>query len=408
MVSVWGFLWRRPGVPLFSFRGIVVEAHWSIVFIVFTWGGFLASSRFLGRYPGLSTTTITVMILVSLVLLELSIVLHEFGHSFASRREGLVADRITLWGLGGLSWSSGRRSPGSEFRIVLAGPAVSVALAMVFGGVGWLLHRVGAPDAVVGVVVLFSQLNAVFVVYNLIPMVPLDGGQLLHSGLWRWRGLKFAYEWASGIGLAIACTVLGFGAAAPFIGLNDQVAGRGYPIGFTFLIQGAIMLYMTMQYRTAYRPRPGPVRRLVVVGDLAPTNGARAPVARDLSVAAYLAASTDASTYGTVASPVVEDGRTVGVISRGLASLVPADKREETTVGQVMLSPKDAVVLKRETPVTPAFNALQAGTGRGVIMERKAVAAIILASNCADIILRAKDQSRGAAPASPPSQMGRR
>lgn len=401
---MWGSL-RRSGIPLFTVRGISVQIHPSIALFWIFVGGSLASTRFFGRYPALPPGTITAMIMASLVLAELSILLHEFGHSFRARREGLQADIITLWGLGGVSWSSGARTPGSDFRIVLAGPLVSLALALLLGGLGWLGHRIGMPAPVEGVVVLMAQFNAVTLAYNLIPMVPLDGGRLVKAGLWRWRGLSFAHAWASGLGIAVASGVLAFAAVAPFFGFQPVVNGNN--IEFALLINGAIMLYMTTRYRSTYRPRTGG-RRLMVVGDLLEANPDREPARHDLRVADFLAAAAGSAGYGSAARPVVDHGKTVGAISRGLAALVPEGERDLKRVGEVMLRPEDAVALKRETPIRQAFDLLQADRGRGVITHRGRVTAIILASDLADVILRWQDRERGVAPAGSPSHVSRR
>ena len=397
---MWGSL-RRSGIPLFTVRGITVQIHPSIVLSWISLGGWLGATRFFGRYPALSPTTITAMIMASIVFAELSILLHEFGHSLRARREGLQADTITLWGLGGVSWSSGPRTPGSDFRIVLAGPLVSLALALVLGGLGWVGHRIGWPAPVEGVVVLMAEFNAAMLVYNLIPVVPLDGGRLLNAALWGWRGRNFAHTWASGLGVAIACSVLVVGVVAPFLGFQPVVSGNDY--GIAILLNGAIMLYLTTRYRSAYRPRPGE-RRLMVVGDLLEADADREPAPHDLRVADFLAAAAGSTGYGSAARPVVDRGKTVGAISRGLASLVPEGERDVKRVGEVMLRPEDAVALERDTPIRQAFDQLQADAGRGVITHRGRVTAIILASDLADVILRWQDLQRGVADPEPPSR----
>jgi Zn-dependent protease len=380
-------------VPLLRFRGILIEAHWTAVIPVVLYSGLLGTTRYLGRYPDLSGATITAMAVISVLMVPVSVLLHELGHTFQARREGLRASRITLWGLGGVSWNSGPSSPGAEFRLTAAGPLVSAFLAAFFGALGWLARRVGLPTGVVGVVVLIAQFNALMLAFNLIPMVPLDGGRLLHSALWRVRGPKSAFIWASRVGVVIASTVIAFGAIAPFLNVLPQVTG--FDPGLTIMIDGVVMLYMTLAYRSAAQVRPqrtGEMR----VGDLVePLAPCEAP-APDVSIARFLEGATASSGYGMAAAAVLENGRTVGAISRGLARLVPEHRRAETAVADVMLRKEDAVVLQRETPVVVAYRTLQgAGSRRGVILERGRVTAIILTSDLADVILRAQDAARG-------------
>jgi Zn-dependent protease len=244
-------------VPLFRFRRILIEAHWSAVIPLVGYSSLLGTTRYLGRYPDLSGTTITAMTIVSVLMVPVSILLHELGHTFQSRREGLWAARITLWGLGGVSWSSGSRSPGASFRVVAAGPLVSAFLAVLFGALGWVARRAGFPSSVAGVVLLVAQFNAVMLAFNLVPMVPLDGGQILHSALWRLRGPTFAFTWASRVGVVIASTVIAFGAVTPFVISFPQTIGfNGFGPGFSIMVEGLIMLWMTLTYRSAAQLRP--------------------------------------------------------------------------------------------------------------------------------------------------------
>jgi Zn-dependent protease len=403
--TVWGWLWRTAALPLFRFRGILIEAHWSAAIPIVVYSGLLGTTRYLGRYPELSNTTITAMTIVSVLMVPVSILLHELGHTFQARREGLWAARITLWGLGGVSWSRGPRSPGADFRIVAAGPMVSAVLAVLFGALAWLGRHVGLASGVVGVLVLVAQFNAVTLAFNLVPMVPLDGGRLLNAALWRLRGPMFAFEWASRLGIVIASAVIAFGAVAPFVDVIPQ--GAGFNPGLVVMIQGAIMLYMTLAYRSAAAPAPGRPGRLLV-GDIVDAAEPGDVPSPEVSIARFLESAAGSAGWGTAACDVVENGRTVGAISRGLAALVPQDRRAETVIGDVMLRKEDAVVLRREISIAEAFRMLQGTSKRGVIVDRGRVTAIILASDLADVLLRVRDAARGVIDARSASSPGLR
>jgi hypothetical protein len=134
---------------------------------------------------------------------------------------------------------------------------VSAFLAVLFGALGWVARRAGFPTSVVGVVLLVAQFNAVMLAFNLVPMVPLDGGQILHSALWRLRGPTFAFTWASRVGVVIASTVIAFGAVTPFVISFPQTIGfNGFGPGFSIMVEGLIMLWMTLTYRSAAQLRP--------------------------------------------------------------------------------------------------------------------------------------------------------
>ncbi|MDQ6607839.1 MAG: site-2 protease family protein [Actinomycetota bacterium] len=392
-------------MPLLRVRGILVQAHWSASIPLVLYGGLLGSTRYLGRYPDLSSTAITAMTIASLPLGALSILLHEIGHSLQARREGLRADRITLWAMGGVSWNSGPRSPGAAFRLTAAGPLVSALLVVLFGAFGWLGRRAGLPGGVVGVAVLLAQVNAVMFAFNMLPMVPLDGGRILHSALWRLRGMASASAWAARVGIVVASTVIAFGAVAPFLGILPSLAG--FTPGLGIMINGAIMLWMTLAYASAAEVRPRWSGE-VIVGDLMETPARRDGPAPGVTIARFLEGGTGSPGYGTAASPVIHDGHIVGSISRGLAGQIPADQREATAVADVMLRKEDAVVLERQTPVAEAFRALQEASRRGVVLDRGQVTAIILTSDLADVLLRVQDAARGVVDTSPSSEAGRR
>lgn len=393
-------LWRAPAIGLLRVRGIRVEAHSSVVIPVLIYTGFLGSSRFLGRYPGLPAETITAMTIASVLLIFVSVLLHELGHSFRALREGLTAERITLWGLGGVAWIGTPTLPGVAFRVTAAGPLVSAVLAVLLGAAGWLGRRLGLPDAVVGVTVLLAQANAVMFAFNLLPIFPLDGGRILHSALWYRCGLAFAWVWALRVGTGVAASVLAVGVVGPFLGLVAPQSGIN--VGWWLMLEGAILLWWSQRLRLPARPlRAG--RRAPVVADLLEAAATPSIPGPETTIADFLEQSPRGRGYGTCASNVLESGRPVGFISPGLAGQVPAEQRAATTVADVMVRRQDAVVLQRETTLEEALRALQDGPRRGVVVDGRRVMAIILAADLADVLLRARDVARGVATGAPVS-----
>jgi Zn-dependent protease len=145
--------------------------------------------------------------------LFLIVLLHEYGHAMACRQVGGTADQIVLWPLGGVAYVNPPQRPGATLWSIAAGPLVNVALlpvlyaaVMVSRWLGWA-HTM--PDA-------YMLLRAVFwidvslLVFNLLPIYPLDGGQILRSLLW------FVLGRARSL---MAVTLLGFLGIAGFIGL---------------------------------------------------------------------------------------------------------------------------------------------------------------------------------------------
>src|SRR5215216_3109345 len=115
------------------FGGIEVRLHWSLlaVFALIVWS--LADGVFPSQNPGLSDGTYLAMGVGAAFLFLASILLHELGHSWVARREGIEVDSITLWLFGGVAQFKHRfTSAGAEFRVALSGPLVSIGLGVVF------------------------------------------------------------------------------------------------------------------------------------------------------------------------------------------------------------------------------------------------------------------------------------
>jgi Zn-dependent protease len=190
-------LGRLAGIP------IGINWTWAIIFAFFGWS--LASQVFPSTNPGLSAGTYAVMALVAELVFFGSLLLHELGHAVVARREGMTIDGITLWLFGGVARFRGNfPSAGAEFRIAVAGPAVTAVLAAVFIAFAVLTHLGSAVD---GVAAWLGYINALLLGFNLLPALPLDGGRVLRSVLW---GARHDFGWATRVsaqvsrGLAIA------------------------------------------------------------------------------------------------------------------------------------------------------------------------------------------------------------
>jgi len=115
------------------------------------------------------------------------VVLHEFGHSMACRSVGGTANRILLWPLGGAAYVNPPQRPGATLWSIAAGPLVNVVLLPVFWGAfafaktqGWAHF---APNEYLLLRAVLS-IDVVLLIFNLLPIYPLDGGQILRALLW--------------------------------------------------------------------------------------------------------------------------------------------------------------------------------------------------------------------------------
>jgi len=163
-------------LKLGRFFGINVFVHWSFWLLplwVVLYHRFDADAAPLG------------MQLALLASVFACVVLHEYGHALTARRFGIRTQDITLYPIGGVArLDRMSERPWEEFFIAVAGPLVNVAIAVVLGTVtaagslfvpGFLDHPVGMY------LVLLTALNGMLVLFNLLPVFPMDGGRVLRS-----------------------------------------------------------------------------------------------------------------------------------------------------------------------------------------------------------------------------------
>ena len=201
--------------------GIDLYLHWSWFLVA----AFEIAYRAKG-YSSLLWNALEYLALFGLVLL------HEFGHALACRQVGGEANHIVLWPLGGVAYVRPPQRPGATLWSVAAGPLVNVALVPVFVGLIVLGRLGGWAQALPNVHALLwaiAAMNVVLLAFNLLPVYPLDGGQILRSLLWyplgRARSLAVtAIIGFVGVGglvvLAVAKQSVWLGIVSAFILLN--------------------------------------------------------------------------------------------------------------------------------------------------------------------------------------------
>jgi Zn-dependent protease/CBS domain-containing protein len=197
-------------ISLGRIAGVEIGLNWSWLIVFGLIFMSLTAAVFPAQNPGLSDSSYLAMGFVAALLFFGSILLHELGHALQARREGIEIEGITLWLFGGVARFNGMfESPGAEFRIAIAGPAVTLVLAAVLIGLGSLAEL---PSAVEGVVFWLGYINVVLLAFNLLPAQPLDGGRVLHSALWALRGqMLWATRLAAGIGIGFGYLLIGAG-----------------------------------------------------------------------------------------------------------------------------------------------------------------------------------------------------
>ncbi len=181
---------------------IKVNASWFLIAGLITLS--LASGYFPQQFPGWTATGYWLAGLATALLFFGSVLVHELGHSVVALWEKIPVRGITLFIFGGVA-QIGREPdrPGSEFRIAIAGPLTSLALALGFSALGQAAGLISAPLA--GVAGYLGRINLMLAVFNMIPGFPLDGGRVLRATLWHLKqDLLTATRWASNAGRAVA------------------------------------------------------------------------------------------------------------------------------------------------------------------------------------------------------------
>lgn len=147
---------------------------------------------------------------VMALLLFGSVILHELGHSLVARSQGIKVNSITLFVFGGVaSIERESKTAGEAFQVAIAGPTVSLVLFGLF----YLLSQV-LPLSEVGQQIAgdIARINLIIALFNLIPGLPLDGGQVLKAAVWKLTGNRFqAVHWAAKTGKILGGLAIAFG-----------------------------------------------------------------------------------------------------------------------------------------------------------------------------------------------------
>jgi Zn-dependent protease/CBS domain-containing protein len=352
------------GVRIGHILGVEIGIDWSLAIIFLLILFSLGMRWFPSWHPDWSAGAIWGSASAAAVLFFSSILLHELAHALVARRNGIPVNRITLFMLGGIAHMEKEPpSAGAEFKMAIAGPAVSIALGFACGLVAQALSPpldpaladdpaawFGRLEPVASVLTWLGTINIVLGLFNLIPGFPLDGGRVLRAGLWHFTGdRRKASLWASYAGRAFALFLIGYGVFAVFAG--GALGGFWYVLIGWFLYTAAKGGYGSAVIQDALQE--------VHVREVMRARPATVPGDATLSVLVqdYIMQSNER------AFPVIHGDRLAGMVSLEDVRKVPREDWNRVLVAEIMTP---AAQLSTLGPEDNAVDAFQEIAARGV------------------------------------------
>lgn len=301
------------GIPFF------VNLSWFLVLglVTLTYSNGLSS-----QFPWLAAGVPLLLGLVTALLLFASVLAHELGHSFVAMRQGIEVRSITLFLFGGLAnLEKESKTPAGAFWVAIAGPLVSF---MLFGILTFLAVSTPVTGPFAAILGVLASVNLALGLFNLIPGLPLDGGNILKAAVWKltgnpYKGVKFA-SWVGQIfgWVAIASGLL------PLVFAGNSSNLWNLLVGW-FLLQNASQ---AAQFATVREQLVG-----LTAADAVTQNSP--VVASSLSLREFA--------DRTILNPdnwkkflvTNDEGRLVGTISVDVLNSIPRDRWLETSVAEV-------------------------------------------------------------------------
>ncbi|HEY7266649.1 MAG TPA: site-2 protease family protein [Solirubrobacterales bacterium] len=342
------------GLTLFRVRGIriAVDFSWFVVlFLIIFWlSGFYRDV--LNADQGESAPYL--LAVVSAALFFASILLHELGHAFVAVRKGIEVSSITLWMFGGVArLERDSDTPGTEFKIAVAGPLVTAAIVVACALVGLVLaggdevrraaltQEDTQTSGVAAMVVWLGSINLLVLIFNLVPAFPLDGGRIARAIAW-WRtgsrntGTRFAATLGEWFGLFLILAGLGY-----FLVYRGDVLGGIWLAFVGFILRGAAKSAIAQTEITSRIEG-------ISVADVMD----RDPVAIPEEASIEQALDEYFLRYRSPWFPVVDAAQhVIGLVDRPTADNVPAVERTSSSVSDVVARESGSLTVNEDAPL---------------------------------------------------------
>jgi Zn-dependent protease/predicted transcriptional regulator len=361
-----------------------VHASWFVVFFFVTWS--LATGYLPETLPGLSPVRYWGMGGIAALLLFLSVLLHELGHSYVALRYQIPIKQITLFIFGGMAHMGKEPpSPRAEFLIAIAGPLVSLILGAGCLGGAMAVESLFAQSEVQGLVVLWSLLGLVNVqlgLFNLIPGFPLDGGRVLRAGLWAWnKDFNRATSQAALVGI-------GFGVALGLIGAVLIAGAWSGSLTQSIATNGGWLIFIgAFLFATAWSIRRHAAPRML----LASVTVRQVMVHRAVTLLPDISVQDAVDQYfvaqGCGEFPVCEEGQVLGVVTVQDVQALPTVLWPWRRVREIMRPTSPAFSIPPDWSIMQAMDRMvQGGWDCLVVMENGEIVGLVSRSAIAHFL----------------------
>ena len=326
------------GLRVVTIGGIAIEVHpsWFLILGVIIY--LLGAGLFPNAYEGWSTATYWLVAVGAAILVFVTVLIHELAHAVVAIRRGLPVPRITLFVFGGVSHLSRQpRSAGEEFFIAAAGPATSLALALVIFGASVLMR--GTNEQLKALFEYLAFVNVLLAVFNILPGFPLDGGRVLRSIAWkRTRSFRKATRIATSTGEMFGWAVIAAGVVFLVMGMWVQ--------GIWIVLIGWFLL-------SAARGEGNSIRMDTILSRL---------TARDLMQRTFVEVTPGSTIQAVVDEHMIGEGERAVVVANGdyVAGIltmsdiarVPRSEWASTPAQGVMTPRANVVTIAADVPAT--------------------------------------------------------
>lgn len=302
---------------------INIDSSWIVIFILFSW--ILAGTYFPQNFPDWPKSLYWAIGIMTSILVFVCVLMHELAHSLVALKQGEKVRSITLFIFGGVAQITEEpKRPLKEFTMALVGPISSLAIAIVFFIISFLLRGVSEPFYASAS--YLAIINTVLAFFNLLPGFPMDGGRVLRSIIWKVTGnLRTATKIASITGQGFAFFFVFFGILQI---LRANLSGFWLIFIGWFLHSAAVRGYHQVMVESMLK-------------------GVRA---EDLMTKDYKTVPSDLSVKHLVDNFILKERERVFLVSdeealKGIVCLedvkrIPQEKWPSTTVGEIM-TPKE-------------------------------------------------------------------